>query len=343
MRWPPDSAERGPIRVALVGIGTAATSAHLPILRDLERASAVSVVGLCDPDRDRCEAARQQHPAARVFEGNDEMLAAVEPDLLVIATPPSAHLGEISAAVARGVHVLCEKPLGISDADARRLGAIAAEHPHLAVATVLQYRHAEGWRWVARAAAGAVRDGEPFTIGVDVERPGTDPLSRGGWRADPEHEGGVLGDHAVHYLSLLRDLHASCAVVSASRAGPGGGETAEIRVRVAEQGLATIRVSYAAERRRNRVRLSRPKQCLEIDWRDGSMSVTHSDVAGATRTLPSLSDRAAVNALYRPMYAEVIRQLAHAGWRERATRHTCDVARLLASSLRLAAEPVAAG
>ena len=204
MPLPAERRPGGPLRIALVGIGSAATRAHLPALQSAETGGVVELVGVCDPDRARRDAVLAGHPGAAGFAENDEMLDATSPDLLVIATPPSAHLDEMAAAAARDVHVLCEKPLGLGDADVSSLRALAAGHPHLALATVHQYRFATPWRWIARATAGALRSGEPFELRVEVERPGTDPLAAGGWRADPEHEGGILGDHAVHYLALLR-------------------------------------------------------------------------------------------------------------------------------------------
>ncbi len=132
--------------------------------------------------------------------------------------------------------MLCEKPLGLSDDDVGRLRALAAGTRDLVLATVHQYRFATPWRWLARAAAGALRDGEPFALHVAVERPGTDPLAAGGWRADPEHEGGILGDHAVHYLALLELIDPGCAVVACHREGPGGREVASVEVRVGAAG-----------------------------------------------------------------------------------------------------------
>jgi len=210
---PADDRPGGPLRVAVVGIGSAATRAHLPALCAAEAGRAVRVVGVCDPDRARRDAVTAVHPDAAGFAENDEMLEATSPQLLVIATPPSAHLGEMAAALARGVHVLCEKPLGLSDTDVATLRDLARIHPQLALASVHQYRHATPWQWIARAAAGGVREGEPFGMDVRVERPGTDPLSAGGWRADPEHERGILvvhrGEQASHEAGQRREVERS--------------------------------------------------------------------------------------------------------------------------------------
>lgn len=325
--------------MGLVGVGSAATRAHLPALTVAETAGGITLVGVCDPAADRREAVVAAHRWARGFSDNDEMLDEVRPDLLIIATPPSAHLGEIGAALARGVHVLCEKPLGLRDADVATLRELARSDQELALATVHQYRHAQPWRWLARAAAGGLVSGESVRIDVAVERPGTDPLSAGGWRADPEREGGILGDHAVHYLSLLRELHPDCRVVACHREGRGGREVAWIDLRLAGVGVARIDVSYAGERRRNLIRLQRPAQCLEVTWEDGAFTVAHNGQAAAPRAVASLSDRATVNALYSPMYADLISGIVDPQWRAHATAHSVEVAALLATSLGLAGGP----
>jgi predicted dehydrogenase len=317
-------------------VGSAATRAHLPALRTAEDCGAVRLVGACDPDPAQRAAVVAAHLGAQGFADNDEMLEATSPDLLVIATPPSAHLGEMAAALERGVHVLCEKPLGLSEADVAALRALAARHPDLALATVHQYRYATPWQWIARAAAGAVRGDEPFTVEVRVERPGTDPLSAGGWRADPEREGGILGDHAVHYLALLHLLDPGCEVVACHRRGPGGREVAAVDVRVGAAGVATIRTSYAGARRTNLVHLSRPAQCLELVWEDAVVRVVHDGRGRAPRAAPSLSDRAVVNALYSPMYDELIANLGDPSWRALATARTIGAAELLGTAIGMA-------
>lgn len=332
----PDGQAGARLRVGLVGIGSAASRAHLPALGSLEAAGLVEVVGVCDPSPEPRDAVLAAHAEARGFAQNDDMLDCVRPDLLVIATPPSAHLGEIAAAVARGMHVLCEKPLGLSDEDVATLGKLARSRRGQTLATVHQYRYAQPWRWMARCAAGAIRGGEPFSLTVAVERPGTDPLSAGGWRADPEHEGGILGDHAVHYLALLHELDPGCEVVSCHREGPGGREVASLEVRIGSAGMAHIAVSYAGSRRRNLLRLSRPAQCLEVTWEDCAITLTHRARAARRRAAESLSDRSLVNALYSPMYGELISGIGDESWRARATEGTVAVAGLLASALRIA-------
>jgi predicted dehydrogenase len=294
------------------------------------------VVGVCDPDPVRRDAIRAVHRDAAGFAESDDMLEATAPHLLVIATPPSVHLSGMAAALARGVHVLCEKPLGLSLGDVADLRDMASTHPELALATVHQYRHAAPWLWIARAAAGALRHDEPFSLEVRVERPGTDPLSAGGWRADPEREGGILGDHAVHYLALFHLLDPQCAVVSCHREGPGGREVASVDVRIGAAGVAHVSTSYAGTRRANLVQLERPGQCLELEWEDAIVRIVHDGRRSPERAVASLSDRNVVNALYSPMYEELIARLSEPAWRAEATARSIGAAALLASAIRMA-------
>jgi predicted dehydrogenase len=324
------------LRIAVVGIGAAATLAHLPALQAVGLRRPIDVVGICDRAPRRRVAAAGADRLVPGFDDNAAMLDAVHPDLLVIATPPSAHLDEISAAVTRGIHVLCEKPVGLRVTDVQMLRSLVSGHPDVVVATVHQYRFAPAWAWMARAATGALRDGESFTIEVAVERPGTDPLSDGGWRSHPESEGGILGDHAVHYMSLLKLLEPATTVVGCRREGDGGRETAVVDLRLGAAGTARIHVSYAGDVRRNVVSLSRPAQCLDITWDGPRVGLRHNGVPSPLRTVGSLSDRDFVNALYQPMYERVATGLADAWWRGVETGHTVAVAEMLSTALSTA-------
>ena len=293
-------------------------------------------MGVCDRRPERRAAVLESHPGARGFGDNDEMLDELMPDLLVIATPPSAHLGEMAAAVERGLHVLCEKPLGLNDDDLRTLQALAASHGDLTLATVQQYRFAQPWRWLSRAITGGLREDEPFELAITVGRPGTDPLSAGSWRSDPEHEGGIIGDHGAHYLGLLHSLGAAVEVTSCSRHGSGADEVAGIDATVGGAARARIDLSYSAERRRNVIRLERPRQCLTITWDGDQASFVHNGEAREHRPVESLSDRTLVNRLYAPMYSELLDGLAVPAWRAGATAQTLGIASLVAGAMRLA-------
>ncbi len=94
------------MRVALVGLGNAASTLHLPALRGI--GSAV-VVGGCDLDADRRSQIAKEW-SAPVFEDFEAMLRHSNPEVVVVGTPPSSHAEQCIVALEAGAHVICEKP-----------------------------------------------------------------------------------------------------------------------------------------------------------------------------------------------------------------------------------------
>ena len=102
-------------RVALIGLGNAGFTLHLPALTDIPSAT---VVGACDLDPRRRARAGQAFNVA-TFESFDEMLDRTRPEVLVIGTPPASHVDYCLRALAAGANVICEKPFvsSVEEAD----------------------------------------------------------------------------------------------------------------------------------------------------------------------------------------------------------------------------------
>jgi predicted dehydrogenase len=320
-----------PLRIALCGAGSAALRAHLPALARAEEAGTTLLVGVVDPDPQRRSLVAERCPAAGGFDDVEDMLDTTRPDLLVVATPPSSHLGAVRAAMSRGIDVLCEKPLGVAHGDAEALAELRAEHPRTLLAPVHQYRHAPAWALsLEPALREAVAGGEPLRVRVEVERPGTDPLSAGGWRAAGLREGGILGDHAVHYLALAWTVDPSLGVTQARLVGEPGRETADVSLALGRNGTASIHVTYAGQRRRNLIE-AEIGGGRRLTWLDGELTVDGGE-PGATA---ALSDRQAVNDLYGAMYEELVAQRGDAAYRGERGDETVAVAAALDAALEM--------
>ena len=87
----------------------------------------VQLVAVCSLDPAGLVDAAARHLIPRQFADVAAMLDATAPDLLDIVTPPSAHLGIVEEAARRGVHVICQKPLGGELETARALVRVAEE------------------------------------------------------------------------------------------------------------------------------------------------------------------------------------------------------------------------
>ncbi len=89
-----------------------------------------NIVALCDVDQRRSGATFQKFPKAKPFRDFRRMFDEIEReiDAVVVATPDHTHAVAAMAAMVRGKHVYCEKPLAHSVQEVRRLMKAAAEH-----------------------------------------------------------------------------------------------------------------------------------------------------------------------------------------------------------------------
>ena len=82
---------------------------------------------VCDPSRERLEAAAARYPATRATSSFDELLADDAVEAVVVATPVPTHAELARRALAAGKHVFVEKPMALGADDAEALVALAEE------------------------------------------------------------------------------------------------------------------------------------------------------------------------------------------------------------------------
>ncbi len=172
------------MRVGVVGGGYWG-SKHIRVLHHLPE---VARVVLVEPNRDRRETLQRVFPTLIGVTHLSEALPQL--DAVVIATPPSTHARLALQAITSGVHVLVEKPMTTSTADARRL-VTAAERARvvLMVGHTFEYNPAV---WRLREAIEIGELGELHYI--DTAR-----LSLGLYQSDVN----VLWDLVPHDLSIM--------------------------------------------------------------------------------------------------------------------------------------------
>ncbi|MBX3748398.1 MAG: Gfo/Idh/MocA family oxidoreductase [Verrucomicrobiae bacterium] len=104
-------------RLNVAGIGVAGQGGH-----DLAQFSGENIVALCDVDWRHARGTFRRYPEARRFKDYRVMLDEMkEIDAVVVATPDHLHAPASLAAMERGKHVYCEKPLTHSVWEARRV------------------------------------------------------------------------------------------------------------------------------------------------------------------------------------------------------------------------------
>ena len=180
-------------------------------------------MALCDNDRATLERAAQQTGIKTISTGYEEILARDEVHAVIIATPNFLHPPIALAAIARGKHVLCEKPLALNYADARSM-ADAADRAGVRHMTAFTYRFVPAMRYLsALVQQGDL--GQPYHYrSCRLQDWGTRNL---GWRQVKKLAGsGELGDmlsHRIDFAHLLvgpmRRLVANTKIVHQQRGG----------------------------------------------------------------------------------------------------------------------------
>ncbi len=139
--------------MGVVGTGSMGRN-HVRILASLSTLGGVELVGIHDPSLAAAEAVAREH-GARAFERLDDLAGQI--DAAVVAVPTVAHADVGCALLGRGVHVLVEKPIAPSLAEADRLlesQARSTAKPVLAVGHVEFYNPAVQ-ALLAMSAAGS--------------------------------------------------------------------------------------------------------------------------------------------------------------------------------------------
>src|SRR2546425_5315644 len=243
------------LRGAIIGLGNVALGVHLP---GWARRQDVEIVAVTDVARARRPAAEAQLPTARWHDSAEELLARERLDFIDICTPPSSHALLIAAALERGLHVLCEKPLVRSLDELAPVTRLAAETGRV-LHTVHNWHHAPIIKQTAELVrAGAI--GRLTRVVWQTLRTGPAPVRNGhegNWRLDPELAGGgVLTDHGWHVFYLIQRWIGEAPTSVSARletrrhtAWPVE-DTAEVRVMFPHV-VAEIFLTWASEGREN--------------------------------------------------------------------------------------------
>jgi predicted dehydrogenase len=277
-------------RGALIGLGNVAVHGHLPGWRG--RRDSV-IVAATDSSPARQAECRRALPAARWHESVESLLAAEDLDFVDICTPPSSHAGLIEAALGRGLHVLCEKPLVGSAAALERLAGLARS-ARAVLHTVHNWHHAP----LVRATDAVIRAGRIGRVReVEWHTRRTRPAAAAagdGWRVDPAVAGGgVLTDHGWHVSYVIpRWVGEPPTAVSARLETRrhhrfAVEDTATVRLHFSEA-VADVVLTWAADTRENRARVIGTTGRIEIE--DDTLVVAAGGGEERRPCPPALSD-----------------------------------------------------
>jgi predicted dehydrogenase len=181
----------GPLRIGIIGM----VHGHVEgLLSEASKRTDIKIVGIYEPNRalfDRLAAKYKLDPKV-YFASLPAMLDAAKPEAVSVMSSIKDHLAAVEACAPRGVHLLLEKPLAFSTADARRIESLSRQHGVLVLTNF-----ETSWYASVREAQRLVTSGERAPIRRMVFRHGhKGPREIGcspeflDWLTDPDANGG---------------------------------------------------------------------------------------------------------------------------------------------------------
>ena len=218
------------VSLGIIGTGGIAKW-HAPAIRKIK---GVKLAACCDLSRERAEAYAAEWDIPHVYTDYRRMLDDGKVSAVINATPDAMHAEISLAAIGRGIHTLCEKPLASSLADAKRMLAAARKAGVINMVN-FSYRNSCGLQAAARAIA-AGRIGQIRHVESSYLQSWLVARSLGDWRTSPrltwrlstEHgSAGTLGDLGCHIYDMTTLLAGDiaeiyCRLETFDKGVPGG-------------------------------------------------------------------------------------------------------------------------
>ncbi|HOJ47409.1 MAG TPA: Gfo/Idh/MocA family oxidoreductase [Bacillota bacterium] len=186
------------VRVGIIGCGGIANGKHLPALKAIPE---VEMVAFCDIVEERAAEAAKKYgtPGAKVYTDYRKLLEDKTIDVVHVCTPNRSHSFITVDALESGKHVMCEKPMAINAAEAKKM-LDAAKRTGKKLTIGYQNRHRPDSLFVkAECEAGAI--GEIYYAKATALRRRAVP-TWGVFLNEYEQGGGPLIDIGTHALDL---------------------------------------------------------------------------------------------------------------------------------------------
>ena len=186
------------IRIGIIGCGGIANGKHMP---SLKKVAECEMVAFCDIVLERAEKAAEKYgiPGAKVYEDYKELLKDESIDVVHVCTPNRSHSFITVDALEAGKHVMCEKPMAINSAEAKKM-LDAAEKTGKKLTIGYQSRFRDDSMYL-KAEADAGELGEIYYAKATALRRRAVP-TWGVFLNEYEQGGGPLIDIGTHALDL---------------------------------------------------------------------------------------------------------------------------------------------
>lgn len=194
-----DMSTAGSVRGAVIGYGGAFNmgKGHLGWMQD----AGMTPVAVCDVDASRLATAQDDFPKIATYSSVEKMLANPEVDLVTIITPHDTHARLAVQCAEAGKHVVVEKPMCITAAEATEM--IDAARAAGVVLSVFHNRRYDGDFLAIKEVIDSGKIGDVFQIqagGGGFGKPGS------WWRSNKQISGGLMYDWGAHFIDWILNL-----------------------------------------------------------------------------------------------------------------------------------------
>lgn len=253
---------REPLAVAQIGLGYWGPN----LLRNLVANPQCVVKKVVDSSPERLEFCRRLYPAVAVSAEAEEVFADSAIEAVVVATPVASHCELALRALARGKHVLVEKPLARSVAEVERIEAAAASRGLVAMV---------GHTFLYNPAVRYLKELIDTGVLGEVRYIYSQRLNLGRIRSDVD----ALWNFAPHDISIIQYLLGDPTPVSMSRSGmdyvqPGIDDVVFLTIVYPGKVMANIHVSWLDPRKvRNMTVVGTSKMVVYDDCAENQIAI----------------------------------------------------------------------
>ncbi len=211
-----------PLRLGVLGCGRVFERFHLPAI---DRTSDVTLVAAADPEPARLAWAAPRSPRPLLAESLDQLLRTPL-DALLVLTPPATHADLAERALGAGLHVLVEKPMGLTAAHGRRIVDAARS-----AGRRLQVGYARRFRAPYRALYEHLRTqgGAPSSAEFELAFATREWGAHSAFLGDESRGGGPIEDVLSHQADLLAWLFGAAPKAVRTEVDRSGAVRAELR------------------------------------------------------------------------------------------------------------------
>jgi hypothetical protein len=196
----PAGSETGSIGVGIVGYGPFGGMGYTHGLAATET-DGLHLAGICDTNAERREAALVDFPHVSAYTELESLASDDNVGVVIVATPPVLHAPIALALLRAGKHVVVEKPMCLTAADADMLLSEAAAVGR--TITVHQSRRWDGDYLALRRAIDGGMIGDVFTIETFV---GSFEHPCRWWHSDEALSGGAVYDWGSHHIDWILQI-----------------------------------------------------------------------------------------------------------------------------------------